>query len=55
MKLLFCSVCKKYTMEEFHCSSKSVLPQPAKWSPDDKYGEYRRKAKKKELESMGLA
>lgn len=28
------------------CGSKTVSPAPAKYSPEDPYGEYRRKAKK---------
>lgn len=27
------------------CGSKADNPKPAKFSPDDRYGEYRRKAK----------
>lgn len=27
------------------CGNKAITPKPAKFSPDDKYGSYRRKAK----------
>jgi len=32
------SVCSK-------CGEKTIITKPAKYSPSDKYGEYRRKAK----------
>jgi rRNA maturation protein Nop10 len=31
------------------CKKKTVRPKPAKYSPKDKYAEYRRKAKKQTL------
>ena len=46
MKHIFkCSVCGGYTMQEEHCSKKTLNPKPPKYSPEDKFGEYRRKAK----------
>jgi H/ACA ribonucleoprotein complex subunit 3 len=54
--LLFCSECKAYTLSEVHaCGKKTIVPGPAKWSPDDKYGGYRLKARREELEKKGLA
>ncbi|MBI4452355.1 ribosome biogenesis protein [Candidatus Woesearchaeota archaeon] len=44
--ILKCHICKKYTMkEECTCGNKTVMAKPLKYSPDDKYGSYRRKAK----------
>ena len=46
--ILYCKDCKIYTMELKcpKCDKKTVGPAPAKYSPDDPYGVYRRKAKK---------
>ncbi len=41
-----CSVCGSFTMKSEHCGKKTMSPQPAKFSPEDKYGKYRRIAKK---------
>jgi H/ACA ribonucleoprotein complex subunit 3 len=36
------------------CGGKAVNPRPPKYSPEDPYGEYRRKAKKQSLMDQGL-
>ena len=43
-----CPSCKKYTLREACplCGGVTFMPIPAKYSPSDKYGEYRRKLKK---------
>ncbi|MBU0536569.1 MAG: RNA-protein complex protein Nop10 [Nanoarchaeota archaeon] len=43
--IMRCIKCSQYTMQEVHCGEKTVNPKPPKYSPEDKYGEYRRKAK----------
>jgi len=46
--ILKCPKCGTYTMKE-KCdldSEKTVTAKPAKYSPDDRMGDYRRKAKK---------
>jgi H/ACA ribonucleoprotein complex subunit 3 len=44
--ILKCSECKSYSMnEKCKCSGKAVNPRPPKYSPEDKFGAYRRKAK----------
>lgn len=44
--ILKCQSCGKYTMsEKCSCGGKAVLIKPAKYSPEDKYGHLRRKAK----------
>ncbi|MDR0523219.1 MAG: RNA-protein complex protein Nop10 [Candidatus Methanoplasma sp.] len=41
-----CCSCSRYTLGEACplCGSRAVEPAPAKFSPEDRYGEYRRKA-----------
>jgi H/ACA ribonucleoprotein complex subunit 3 len=40
-RILKCVDCGSYTMKEEHCSKRTVNPKPAKFSPEDKYQEYR--------------
>lgn len=48
--ILKCISCSSYTMKETcSCGGKAVTSKPPKYSPEDKYGEYRREVKKKEL------
>ena len=43
-----CTVCGKYTLKnKCGCGAKALDPKPAKYSVDDKWGKYRRIAKKK--------
>tara|TARA_Y100000310_G_C20378689_1_gene667007 strand:- start:591 stop:770 length:180 start_codon:yes stop_codon:yes gene_type:complete len=51
-----CPTCLSYTLEEScsKCGEKTILPKPAKYSPEDKYGNYRREEKKKDLKNSGL-
>lgn len=44
-----CNECGSYTLHDSHCSSKTEDARPAKFSYPDKYGKYRRKAKKGEV------
>ena len=43
-----CTSCKEYTLQETcpRCGAKAKPNRPAKFSPEDQYGEYRRKLKK---------
>lgn len=48
-----CMKCSRYTLEEDkcpECGGPVTTPQPPRYSPQDKYGEYRRKAKRKARE-----
>lgn len=46
--ILKCGSCKKYTMKEAcSCGGKAVLAKSPKFSPEDKYGKYRREEKRK--------
>jgi H/ACA ribonucleoprotein complex subunit 3 len=48
MKMRKCLACKVYTFKENcpKCKAQTVFPNPPKFSPQDKYGELRRSAKK---------
>lgn len=43
-----CPACRSYTMKETcpKCGGTTIMAMPAKYSPDDRYGEYRRRLKK---------
>ncbi|HLD05834.1 MAG TPA: nucleolar RNA-binding Nop10p family protein [Candidatus Nanoarchaeia archaeon] len=44
--ILQCPSCKSYALSEScPCGGKRVSPRPPKYSPEDKYGHYRRMAK----------
>lgn len=47
-----CKSCGIYTLkgECLECGGKVVSPHPPKFSPEDPYGEYRRKLKKEEMD-----
>ncbi len=51
-----CDKCKEYTLKETcpKCNIKTLSPKPVKFSPEDKYGKYRRKIKKEELVKEGV-
>ncbi|NOZ81676.1 MAG: RNA-protein complex protein Nop10 [Candidatus Micrarchaeota archaeon] len=47
MKIRKCERCKRYTLrEKCRCGLITVSPHPPKFSPEDRWGEWRRKAKK---------
>tara|TARA_Y100000034_G_C6893729_1_gene411622 strand:+ start:784 stop:936 length:153 start_codon:yes stop_codon:yes gene_type:complete len=46
--ILKCVECRNYTLNsKCSCGGKALDPRPAKFSPEDKWGKYRRLAKKK--------
>ncbi|MBU2633776.1 MAG: RNA-protein complex protein Nop10 [Nanoarchaeota archaeon] len=47
-EILKCPKCNNYTLKNNcdKCNLKTLSPKPAKFSIDDKYGKYRRLAKK---------
>ena len=51
-----CPSCQNYTLEKIcsKCNLETILPKPPKYSPEDKYGSYRRNIKKLELNQKGL-
>ncbi len=54
MKHIFkCQKCGEYTMKETHCEGQAITTKPPRYSPD-KYGKYRREARREELAKKGL-
>lgn len=51
LKMKKCKNCGRYTFREEcpECGKETASPHPAKFSPEDKYGEYRRKLKREEM------
>lgn len=46
LTILKCPACKSYALSEScPCGAARVSPRPPKYSPEDKYGRYRRLAK----------
>lgn len=45
--IYFCKKCNQYTMKREcpECKEEALSTKPAKYSPDDKWGKYRRMAK----------
>lgn len=55
LHILKCSVCGNYTLKEScRCGGRAVTVRPPKYSPEDAYGSYRRRAKREGLEKKGL-
>lgn len=54
--IMFCPKCKRYTLSEYceFCDTETISPKPAKFSLEDHYAEYRRKAKEEKLRKEGL-
>jgi len=50
--ILKCGKCGRYTLKDVcpECGGKAINPKPPKYSPEDRVGEYRRKAKEIEEE-----
>ncbi|EHP89692.1 RNA-protein complex protein Nop10 [Methanotorris formicicus] len=48
MRIRKCLKCGRYTLKEFcpNCGEKTIIPKPPKFSPEDRYGKYRRMLKK---------
>lgn len=54
-KILYCASCESYTLHEMcSCGGKTIEKKPPKYSPADKYGRYRREAKKEQWKKEGL-
>jgi len=53
--ILRCVSCGGYTLKErCGCGGDAVNPKPPKYSPEDAYADYRRKAKRQSLVDAGL-
>ncbi|MCX8197226.1 MAG: RNA-protein complex protein Nop10 [Candidatus Micrarchaeota archaeon] len=44
-KIRRCAVCSSYTLDDTHCGVPTKNPHPPKFSPQDRYAQYRRKMK----------
>jgi len=46
--LLYCEYCNVYTLNKIckKCNKKTISKNPPRFSPQDRYGKYRRKLKK---------
>lgn len=55
LHILKCQKCGEYTIKDkcTKCGTVPVSPIPAKYSPEDPYGKYRREAKKEMLKEKG--
>ncbi len=51
-----CTGCGAYTMQKScpKCGMGTVIPRPPKYSPEDRYSQYRREAKKEKMIKEGL-
>jgi H/ACA ribonucleoprotein complex subunit 3 len=51
MKIKVCPHCKKYTMQKHcpACNAPTIIAKPPKYSPEDRYGDLRRRAKEEEI------
>jgi len=47
MKMRKCPKCGRYTLKDIcpECGEKTINPEPPRYSPQDKYGKYRRMMK----------
>lgn len=53
LHILKCPECKSYGLiEKCSCGATRAKPKPPKYSPEDKYGEYRRKFKEEHKENQ---
>jgi H/ACA ribonucleoprotein complex subunit 3 len=50
-----CPKCQEYTLDDLcqRCGSKTLVPIPPRYSPEDKYGEYRRRLRKEGEDRYG--
>jgi len=50
MPILYCKKCKNYTLDAIckSCGERTISKKPARFSPQDRYGKYRRILKKLE-------
>lgn len=46
-EILKCTRCNAYTLKKLHCNKRTITPKPPKYSPEDKYGYWRRSYKEK--------
>ncbi len=55
MDIQYCTACKKHTLKTVcDCTLATIPVFPARYSPQDKYAAYRRKAKEAERKAAGV-
>ena len=53
--IMICPECHTYSMDDkCSCGASTVDPKPAKYSPDDKYAEMKRRLKEEDYRARGL-
>ncbi|NOZ82409.1 MAG: RNA-protein complex protein Nop10 [Euryarchaeota archaeon] len=54
-RLRYCRECRRYTLQHAcaTCGAETVSPHPPRFSPEDRYGAYRRKLRKELMEEAG--
>ncbi|MCD6223059.1 MAG: RNA-protein complex protein Nop10 [Thermoplasmata archaeon] len=52
----YCYKCKRYTLKDVCpvCGEKTIKKEPPRFSPQDRYGKYRRMLKKEVMKWKGL-
>ena len=54
-EILQCTVCREFTLKEIcKCGGSAISIKPPKYSPDYKYGGYRREVKESERKKQDL-
>lgn len=54
-KIRRCTACGNYTLAETcACGEKTIVPKPAKYSPEDRFAHFRRQAKEEQRKKEGL-
>jgi H/ACA ribonucleoprotein complex subunit 3 len=44
-RMRYCRECSSYTLSASHCGTATVSAHPARFNPNDPYGDYRRKSR----------
>lgn len=52
--IMRCLVCHRYTMQKLCCDKSTEEAKPPKYSPEDKYGSYRRQVKEEDRKQKQL-
>ncbi|MFO7678027.1 MAG: nucleolar RNA-binding Nop10p family protein [Thermoplasmatota archaeon] len=52
-QILYCKTCKTYTLDYIcaRCKKPTIIKKPARYSPQDRLGKYRRELKKSNIKN----
>ena len=53
-KIMRCVGCKTFTMKTECCNAKTIESKPPKFTPEDKYAQYRQEVKQEAWKKEGL-